>query len=561
MKKHHLLLLVLALLFGAKVFGQEWEYSIPYYMSDFAMNRQYCAYEMSDGRIIVSASFLFNDGTNTDFYPPHNSLVALSAYGQELARMDYFKDGYWGSSYNPYVFENEIGEVFMLTTYSPDHYQNYFNYFLNYDNPPTDAILGLYKLDDDYEIAEGYEYSIPVDTTQGQYAADPCGSSGSIHLHSAILDDGCIVGAYTKNVSYDHDSTHGHDSLFFFRMNFEGELLANVGYELPYSGYSWQMIFWREQLVSTDYGYIYYNGYPDVPPMPEYNKGTTEYLIGTVCYLDKDFNLLKNRHFKHSGNPTIPWTYDDVSIMRSKHNTTYLATRSRTQYGQPDDDCYLYEFDDDIDGEEEFVPIVHELLRGIPDFDFVAEGRAVDVSDDQSLFFCYSLNVGLWLSNDSWVVIEHLDNDFNTITEVYYSTDSDLLWYCAESITLAKDGGVLMTAHSRDLTDLNHWGSVVVKFPAEAFVGIEEAHENGLKVAIAYPNPGKDVLNIRTGLQKARVEVYDMSGRLMHRQDITENVTGIDAGGWAAGTYIWKVVVGTSTGSVTEAETGKWIKE
>ena len=75
------------------------------------------------------------------------------------------------------------------------------------------------------------------------------------------------------------------------------------------------------------------------------------------------------------------------------------------------------------------------------------------------------------------------------------------------------------------------------------------------------PNPGKDVLNIRTGLQKARVEVYDMSGRLMHRQDITENVTGIDAGGWAAGTYIWKVVVGTSTGSVTEAETGKWIKE
>ena len=290
--------------------------------------------------------------------------------------------------------------------------------------------------------------------------------------------------------------------------------------------------------------------------MPEYNKGTTEYLIGTVCYLDKDFNLLKNRHFKHSGNPTIPWTYDDVSIMRSKHNTTYLATRSRTQYGQPDDDCYLYEFDDDIDGEEEFVPIVHELLRGIPDFDFVAEGRAVDVSDDQSLFFCYSLNVGLWLSNDSWVVIEHLDNDFNTITEVYYSTDSDLLWYCAESITLAKDGGVLMTAHSRDLTDLNHWGSVVVKFPAEDFVGIEEAHDNGLKVAVAYPNPGKDVLNIRTGLKDARVEVYDMNGRLVHNQQITDNITLINTTSWPAGSYVWKVVA-----NGMEAETGKWIKE
>ena len=75
-------------------------------------------------------------------------------------------------------------------------------------------------------------------------------------------------------------------------------------------------------------------------------------------------------------------------------------------------------------------------------------------------------------------------------------------------------------------------------------------------MAVAYPNPGKDVLNIRTGLQDARVEVYDMSGRLMHRQDITENVTGIDTGGWAAGSYVWKVVA-----DGREAESGKWIKQ
>ena len=113
-----------------------------------------------------------------------------------------------------------------------------------------------------------------------------------------------------------------------------------------------------------------------------------------------------------------------------------------------------------------------------------------------------------------------------------------------------------MTAHSRDLTDLNHWGSVVVKFPAEAFVGIEEAHENGLKVAIAYPNPGKDVLNIRTGLKDARVEVYDMRGRLVHNQEITDNITPIATTSWPSGTYIWKVIANGK-----EAESGKWIKE
>ena len=44
MKRHFFFLFVLAFLFGAKVFGQEWEYSIPFQSSDSEMTRQYCAY-------------------------------------------------------------------------------------------------------------------------------------------------------------------------------------------------------------------------------------------------------------------------------------------------------------------------------------------------------------------------------------------------------------------------------------------------------------------------------------------------------------------------------------
>jgi hypothetical protein len=113
-----------------------------------------------------------------------------------------------------------------------------------------------------------------------------------------------------------------------------------------------------------------------------------------------------------------------------------------------------------------------------------------------------------------------------------------------------------MTAQTKKLTDQNQQGSLVVKFPAEVFDGIEEAHDNGLKVAVAYPNPGKDMLNIRTGLKDARVEVYDMSGRMIYRQEITENVTAINTTDWSEGTYVWKVI---SNGK--EAESGKWIKQ
>jgi hypothetical protein len=75
-------------------------------------------------------------------------------------------------------------------------------------------------------------------------------------------------------------------------------------------------------------------------------------------------------------------------------------------------------------------------------------------------------------------------------------------------------------------------------------------------VATAYPNPGGNTLNIRTALQNARVEVYDMNGRLVHGQALTEHVTAIDAGDWAEGVYVWKVMV-----NGFEAERGKWIKE
>ena len=82
--------------------------------------------------------------------------------------------------------------------------------------------------------------------------------------------------------------------------------------------------------------------------------------------------------------------------------------------------------------------------------------------------------------------------------------------------------------------------------------------------AMVYPNPGGNTLNIRTVLPNARVEVYDMKGRLIHSQALTENVTAIDATEWAEGVYVWKVYTsngGPSTSSGTLAKTGKWIKE
>ena len=138
-------------------------------------------------------------------------------------------------------------------------------------------------------------------------------------------------------------------------------------------------------------------------------------------------------------------------------------------------------------------------------------------------------------------------------------------------VMATQDGGCLVTGEIG--TGLNGEEGMMmfaVKIDSEGYLGVSEMET--AQLVSCYPNPGKDVLNIRTGLKDAHVEVYDMNGRLVHSQALTENVTAIDATDWAEGVYVWKVYtsqVGPSTlrvssgttGSATLAETGKWVKE
>ena len=83
-----------------------------------------------------------------------------------------------------------------------------------------------------------------------------------------------------------------------------------------------------------------------------------------------------------------------------------------------------------------------------------------------------------------------------------------------------------------------------------------EENDDKLEVSDCYPNPGRGEMNIRTALPEGRIEVYDILGKVVYKQDITEEVTKIPTEGWAKGMYLWRVY---SEGK--EAEGGKWIKQ
>ena len=142
------------------------------------------------------------------------------------------------------------------------------------------------------------------------------------------------------------------------------------------------------------------------------------------------------------------------------------------------------------------------------------------------------------------------DENLEVIGELYYKHPTRFIQYL--NLVACPQGGCLV--NYVDFSQAHESG--ILKVTISDFLNLEEAHSHGFAVAVAYPNPGKDVLNIRTALQSAQVVIYDLSGKLIHNQQITDNITTIYTSYWSHGTYIWKVLVDGK-----EAESGKWIKE
>ena len=168
-------------------------------------------------------------------------------------------------------------------------------------------------------------------------------------------------------------------------------------------------------------------------------------------------------------------------------------------------------------------------------------------------YFAYNSNV---------CYIGVYDKDMIYQSEWYYQKSPEYNHFFENMYYTKTDDIIIMGELRHKKGSTVYYEPYMVKFPASAFdtENIEEAHANGLHLAVAYPNPGGDVLNIRTGLRNAVLSVYDINGRKIHEQEITNDVTSIDASGWNSGTYIWELGVRSVELGVKEVESGKWVK-
>lgn len=190
----------------------------------------------------------------------------------------------------------------------------------------------------------------------------------------------------------------------------------------------------------------------------------------------------------------------------------------------------------------------------LDEYDQIALCEAIDFHEE-NIFMCGYMNTmfgGNAPDTDNFYVAM-LDGNLNIVGEIYYHNEERMV--VPYSILVLESGDCLVSTAGKDRKsgEMQH---AIFKLSHAIFDGIEEAHDAGFALAIAYPNPGKDVLNIRTALQNAHVEVYNSLGHLVLNLELLENVTTINTNSWPSGTYIWKVL---SNGK--EVESGKWIKE
>ena len=550
---------------GGKAFAQyEFEY-----VFDSIKNETPCAL-FQEIMELDNGDFILNGRDLTQYYMPTLCIYQFSPTGELIKEKQFDNElqlpGYTLADDEGFrLLVNKNGGYYMFITYNPIFDTTNTNYV-----PGTfDSKIMMKRLDD--EIDYSREMSIYLDTVDwrilwGQNASG-C-QAPKIVLGTVMDNDGeGFVISYEKYIGEhpQHLWEHGNDSTFFLKTDYDLNVNKVGFYEHNRCNGDKKH---KNHLLydSEDNKYIYYTA-SDWSQVGE-KKGFYAHIF------DDEFNFIEENMLPNSDGTGFHTYYlrDEVSstagitFKRTTNKTTILGAGAHIPTVQQSN--YYAAVCLELNDKAKMIDSM-TFAGGVPSYGAnrtsVPASRSIDWVDESRIFVGATFDSYYLYSNFQpkyqYFTLRLLDRSLNTECEMYYDMgkDSTALWI--NTLKATRDGGCIIAGHFRNYVENPNdnypraFHSVVKKFPPEAFDGIEEAHENGLKVAFAYPNPGNNQLNIRTTLPNAHVEVYDINGKLICNQEITDVITSIDTENWSSGIYVWKVVSDSK-----DAEIGKWVK-
>ena len=170
--------------------------------------------------------------------------------------------------------------------------------------------------------------------------------------------------------------------------------------------------------------------------------------------------------------------------------------------------------------------------------------RAIAV-DSNTIYLSYMTTVG----SNNQIVLLRLDGELNVQWERYlYSND---MFHWATCMRLLQDGTIAVGSYQYQGIP----NSISVAVVKDGYDNLEELGVIVRPYAF-YPNPARSELHLQYSpdVQPARIELYDVQGRLVHAQ--THGLESLRIEDLAAGQYLMKVTLGNG-----QSFTDKVVKE
>jgi hypothetical protein len=315
--------------------------------------------------------------------------------------------------------------------------------------------------------------------------------------------------------------------LCLFELTIDGELVHSTFY------------------TSSNTGLVVFYDLFEVPDKYKYKiftTGFTQKSLGKIYSIDTSFNILYS-------NPFNWWQSDNYSVKIIDNDNYYLGLVKPESK-----DITCSGLAKHTMGE---ILIDSILFCDQCAINYTAFYKSVDFIDISNIFFGLTYNLDFsnpyFSSLDSWLLLNKIDENLNTIWQKFYGGDACYnLW----SILATQDGGCVMAGTRYDYQTQNQ----------ERDVYILKVNENGIltwtynfpettRQVIVYPNPGQNEIMIKSISPNLIFELFDMQGvKMLSKKIATED--RINTKDLPQGIYIYQIL----NRQAEVVETGKWIK-
>ena len=160
-----------------------------------------------------------------------------------------------------------------------------------------------------------------------------------------------------------------------------------------------------------------------------------------------------------------------------------------------------------------------------------------------------------WSTKDSWFHLIKVNPDISPIWEYWYGGDT---YYQLYSILATNDGGCLLVGNRYDdAIQFMERDIYIVKVNGDGIITWEQEITVDNQITSVFPNPGTNLLNLKTNNEVLDFELININGQTIIKQIVDNNYQTINTELLKSGIYFYRLINKQNN----TIETGKWIKK